>query len=236
MKPEIKDKTMNILVIEDEQKLASLIKQVLEDQSDKVDVAYDGSSGLKLGLSQDYDVIILDIILPGIGGLELCKSFKQKKPGTPVLMLTALGTTEDKVIGFESGADDYLLKPFEFAELIARLKALTRRTQNMSLPPNLIYEDANLQVDVSKKMAIRSGKKINLTAKEFLLLEYFIQNRGRVISRSELAEKIWNLKFDSGTNVVEVYINILRGKIDRDFEPKLVHTRVGFGYIFGADV
>lgn len=235
MNAEIKEKTMNILVIEDEQKLASLIKQVLEDQSDKVDVAYDGPSGKEMGLTHDYDVIILDIILPGISGLDLCKSFKEKKPGIPILMLTALGTTEDKVIGFESGADDYLLKPFEFAELIARLKALTRRSQNANLPPNLIYEDANLQVDVSKKIAIRSGKKINLTAKEFLLLEYFMKNKGRVISRSELAEKIWNLKFDSGTNVVEVYINILRGKIDRDFEPKLVHTRVGFGYIFGAD-
>ncbi len=235
-KTDVQEKIMKVLVIEDEQKLASLIKKVLEDQSNTVDVVYDGSNAEKLLLGNDYDVIILDIILPGTNGLELCKMFKEKKPATPVLMLTALGTTEDKVIGFEAGADDYLLKPFEFAELIARLKALTRRSLTASTPASVIYEDANLQVDTAKKIAIRSGKKINLTAKEFQLLEYFLRNKGRVISRAELAEKIWNLKFDSGTNVVEVYINILRGKIDRDFEPKLLHTRVGFGYIFGSDV
>lgn len=226
---------MNILVIEDEEKLASLIRKVLEDQSNKVDVAHDGITGEKFALRNDYDVVVLDLIIPGIAGLDLCKRMKQKKPFMPVLMLTALGTTEDKVIGFESGADDYLLKPFEFAELIARLKALTRRAQAPA-PSGPVYEDANLTVDANKKIAIRSGKKIHLTAREFLLLEYFLKNRGRVIPRAELAEKIWGLKFDSGTNVVEVYINILRGKIDRDFEPKLVHTRVGLGYIFGADV
>ncbi len=227
---------MKILVVEDEQKLASLMKKVLEDQSNYVDVAYDGMIAEKLALKRDYDVIILDIIIPGINGLDLCKIIKQKKPNTPVLMLTALGTTEDKVTGFESGADDYLLKPFEFAELTARLKALTRRAQSSMVTQNNIYEYANLQLDTSKKIAIRDGKKINLTAKEFLLLEYFMTNIGRVIARAELAEKIWDLKFDSGTNVVEVYINILRGKIDRDFEPKLLHTRVGLGYVFGTDV
>lgn len=226
---------MNVLVIEDEEKLATLIKKVLEDQSNAVDVAFDSSEGETLALSKDYDVVVLDLILPGVGGLELCKKIKQQKAYMPVLMLTALGTTEDKVNGFEAGADDYLLKPFEFAELMARLKALKRRA-SAPAPNGTVYEDVNLQVDTNKKIAVRSGKKIHLTAREFLLLEYFLKNRGRVIPRAELAEKIWGLKFDSGTNVVEVYINILRGKIDRDFEPRLLHTRVGFGYIFGADV
>ncbi len=226
---------MNILVIEDEEKLASLIKKVLEDQSNSVDVAHDSTGGEALAFGNDYDAVVLDLIIPGIGGLELCRRIKEKKAYMPVLMLTALGTTEDKVIGFEAGADDYLLKPFEFAELIARLKALQRRAHSPA-PQAPMYEDANLQVDTNKKIAIRSGKKIHLTAREFLLLEYFLKNRGRVIPRAELAEKIWGLKFDSGTNVVEVYINILRGKIDRDYEPKLVHTRVGLGYIFGSDV
>lgn len=145
-------------------------------------------------------------------------------------MLTALGTT-DKVSGFEAGADDYLLKPFEFAELVMRIKALTCRSKRAAFASSSMLEFADLKLDLDKKVAIRSGIVINLTAKEFLLLEYFIRNRERVISRPELAEKIWDVTFDTGTNVVEVYINILRKKIDRDFEPKLLHTRIGMGYI-----
>lgn len=226
---------MKILVIEDEQKVASFIKRGLEELSHQVDLAYDGLMGEKLVRTRTYDVILLDIIIPVINGIELCKKIKQIKPNVPVLMLTALGTTEDKVSGFESGADDYLLKPFEFAELVARIKALTRRVSVSPTENSSVLQFEDLQLDTSKKVALRSGKAINLTAKEFLLLLYFMRNPGRVISRPELAEKIWDVTFDTGTNVVEVYINILRKKIDRDFEFKLLHTRIGLGYILSKE-
>lgn len=222
---------MKILVIEDEQKVASFIKRGLEELSYEVEVAYDGFTGERLALVRPYDVILLDIIIPAVNGIELCKVIKQKRPDMPVLMLTALGTTEDKVTGFEAGADDYLLKPFEFAELVARIKALSRRSKAAGTSGNTLLKLADLQLNIDKKIAVRSGKEINLTAKEFLLLEYFMRNKGRVISRAELAEKVWDVTFDTGTNVVEVYINILRKKIDREFEPKLLHTRIGLGYI-----
>ena len=222
---------MKILVIEDEPKVASFIKRGLEELFFQVDVAYDGFLGEKLATTRDYDVILLDIVIPVKNGIDVCKQVKTIKPDVPVLMLTALGTTDDKVSGFEAGADDYLLKPFEFAELVARIRALTRRGKNARAGNSHMLEFADLQLDLDKKVAIRSGTVINLTAKEFLLLEYFIRNRERVISRPELAEKIWDVTFDTGTNVVEVYINILRKKIDRDFHPKLLHTRIGLGYI-----
>jgi two-component system, OmpR family, copper resistance phosphate regulon response regulator CusR len=226
---------MKVLVIEDEPKVASFIKRGLEELSFHIDIAFDGLIGEKLGLTRKYDVIVLDIIIPGKNGIELCRKLKSVKPEVPVLMLTALGTTEDKVTGFEAGADDYLLKPFEFAELVARIKALTRRSKVAPLSNSHTLEFADLKLDLDKKVAIRGGSIINLTAKEFLLLEYFIRNRERVISRPELAEKIWDVTFDTGTNVVEVYINILRKKIDRDFHPKLLHTRIGLGYILSEE-
>lgn len=222
---------MRILVIEDEPKVASFIKRGLEELSYSVEIAYDGFIGEKLALTRTYDVILLDIIIPVKNGIDLCRVIKSSTPDVPVLMLTALGTTDDKVSGFEAGADDYLLKPFEFAELVARIRALTRRVKKGAAPGSHVLEYANLKLDLDKKVAIRSGTVINLTAKEFLLLEYFIRHRERVISRPELAEKIWDVTFDTGTNVVEVYINILRKKIDRDFESKLLHTRIGLGYI-----
>ena len=227
---------MKVLIVEDEQKLCTLIKNVLEENSYEVDVAYDGQIGEKLALRNNYDIIILDIIIPGINGLELCKIIKHNKPSTPILMLTALGTTEDKVTGLESGADDYLLKPFEFAELIARMRALVRRSGTSMMAQNTLLQYEDLKLDVNKKVAIREGKEISLTAKEFQLLEYFIHNKGRVISRSELASKIWDVRFDTGTNVVEVYLNILRKKIDKDFDNKLLHTRKGLGYILQKEV
>ena len=220
-----------ILVIEDEPKVASFIKRGLEELSFQVDVAYDGFAGEKLAATRTYDVILLDIIIPLKNGIELCKEIKSRKPDVPVLMLTALGTTGDKVSGFEAGADDYLLKPFEFAELIVRIKALTRRAKFSGGSRSNVLEFSDLKLDLDKKVAIRSGTVINLTAKEFLLLEYFLRHPERVISRPELAEKIWDVTFDTGTNVVEVYINILRKKIDRDFGKKLLHTRIGMGYI-----
>ena len=222
---------MKILLVEDEQQVSNFIKQGLEEQSFEVDVAYDGHIGKRLALNGDYNVIILDIIIPGINGFDLCKIIKENMPEIPVMMLTTLGMTEDKVAGFGAGADDYLLKPFEFVELIARLKALGRRSRQdrQSQAAVLRYED--LQLDTEKKLAIRSGRPIKLSAKEFALLEYFLKNKERVIAKPELAEKVWDLKFDPGTNVVEVYINMLRNKIDRDFEPKLLQTRIGLGYV-----
>lgn len=226
---------MKVLLIEDELQVSNFIKQGLEEQSFEVEVAFDGDIGKRLALNTDYNVIILDLIIPGINGFELCKIIKANRPEVPILILTTLGMTEDKVNGFAAGADDYLLKPFEFVELIARLNALARRkgSENIRHGGVLRYED--LQLDIEKKVAIRSGKSIKLSAKEFSLLEYFLTNKGRVISKTELAEKVWDLKFDPGTNVVEVYINMLRNKIDRDFEPKLLQTRIGLGYVLVHD-
>jgi two-component system copper resistance phosphate regulon response regulator CusR len=227
---------MKVLVIEDEQQVSSFIRQGLEEQSFEVDIAYDGHIGERLALSRHYDVILLDIVIPGINGFDLCKILKKEKPGTPVMILTTLVTTADKVTGFNSGADDYLLKPFEFEELTARLKALARRSTSPSTTYAHILRYEDLKLDTEKKVAFRHDKTIKLSAKEFILLEYFMQHSDRVISRAELAEKIWNIKFETGTNVVEVYINMLRNKIDRDYIPKLLHTRIGLGYVLSKDV
>jgi two-component system copper resistance phosphate regulon response regulator CusR len=222
--------TMTILVVEDEQKLCASIKKILEDTGYIVDIAYDGQIAEKLALKREYDVVILDIIIPLINGLELCRSIKRRKPATSIIMLSALGTTDDKVTGLEAGADDYLLKPFEFAELIARIRAVARRS-NMSAGPNVTIQFEDLQLDNGKKVAVRGDKEISLTAKEFQLLEYLIQNQGRLIPRNELATKIWDIRSEKSSNVVEVYMNILRKKIDREFDQKLIHNRKGLGYI-----
>lgn len=224
---------MNILVIEDEQKVASFLKNGLEEQGYSVDLAYDGYTGEKLAFNNSYQLVLLDVIIPVTNGIDLCKKIKTAKPELPILMLTALGTTDDKIAGFDSGADDYLVKPFEFKELTARIKALTKRSQtqlpNNSIPNILRVGD--LELDLDKKVAIRGGKTIPLTAKEFSLLEYLMYNKGKVVSRPSIAEHVWDVTFDTGTNVVEVYVNILRKKIDRDFEHKLIHTRIGLGYV-----
>lgn len=228
---------MNILVIEDEKKVAAFLKHGLEEQGYRVDVAYDAASGEKLALSNSYHILLLDVILPGMNGLALCKRLKEQQPDIPILMLTALGTTDDKVIGFDAGADDYLVKPFEFKELLARIKALTKRAGfKQDSSKDEILTVADLQLNIGKKVAIRGGKTISLTAKEFGLLDYLMRNEGRVLSRPEIAEKVWGLNFDTGTNVVEVYMNILRKKIDRDFSTKLIHTRIGLGYVMQEEV
>lgn len=224
---------MNILVIEDEQKVAAFLKSGLEEQGYHVDLAYDGYTGEKLMISKDYQLILLDVIIPHANGIQLCKKIKEIKPAIPILMLTALGTTDDKLAGFEAGADDYLVKPFEFKELLARIKALTKRIHGVSNPnqSTTLLTVADLQLDLDKKVAIRGNRNISLTAKEFALLEYLMRNKGRVVSRADIAEKVWEVTFDTGTNVVEVYVNILRKKIDKDFSKKLIHTRIGMGYI-----
>lgn len=226
---------MTILVIEDEVKFATLIKSGLEQHGHSVDVAYDGFIAENLAKQREYDVVLIDVIIPLVNGIDLCSKIKQVKPQVPVLMLTALGTTSDKARGFEAGADDYLVKPFEFEELLMRIKALTKRNSLGNTSSKGVLRIDDLKLDLYRKTAERDGKKIHLTAKEFELLEFFMRNEGRVLSRAEIAENVWELTFDTGTNIVEVYINLLRRKIDRDFGQKLIHTRVGLGYIMCVD-
>ncbi|GAB4041214.1 response regulator [Spirosoma endophyticum] len=221
---------MKILIIEDEVKTIQSIKQGLEEHQWEVDVAYDGTMGFELATRSAYALIISDIILPGMNGLVLCRKLREANVATPILMLTALGTTDDKIVGLDAGADDYLVKPFEFRELMARVRALTRRNTGMAQTANLL-KIADLELDPDAKKVVRAGKEIALTAKEFQLLEYFLRHQGRVISKVELAERLWDLTFDTGTNIIEVYINFLRKKIDKDFEPKLLHTQIGMGYV-----
>ena len=223
---------LKILVVEDEPKVASFIKKGLEENYYKADLAYDGIMAEKMALQNNYILYILDIIIPFVNGLELCKKFKKFKPAVPVILLTALGTTEDKLEGFDAGADDYLVKPFEFRELLARIKVLLKRSSLVLDTVNrLVVED--LELDLDKKVAIRQGIVIKLTAKEFQLLQYFMRNRNRVLSRNDIAENVWDINYETDTNVVDVYVNFLRKKIDKDFENKLIHTRIGLGYSFG---
>ncbi|MDD3052415.1 MAG: response regulator transcription factor [Candidatus Cloacimonetes bacterium] len=225
---------MKILIVEDEHKVASFLKKGLEENQYEADVAYDGKTAEKIASQNNYDLFLIDIVIPFINGLDLCKIFKQMNPNVPVLMLTALGTTEDKLLGFDAGADDYLVKPFEFRELLARVKVLLKTAGASCNPANRIVV-ADLELDLDKKIARRGGMTFELTAKEFLLLEYFLRNAGRVLSRNDIAEKVWDVNFDFGTNVVDVYVNFLRKKIDKGFDKKLIHTRIGLGYIFKED-
>lgn len=225
----INSQRMRILLVEDEPKVASFIKKGLEEQAYEVDQAYDGFYGKKLALDNDYDLIILDVILPKMNGMEVCREIRQVKPSVGILMLTALGSTDDKILGLDSGADDYLVKPFVFQELLARIRALTRRAYDA--PANEILRLADLELNLTKKTVARSGTPINLTAREFALLHYLMRNRERVVSRVDIIEQVWETSFDTGSNVIDVYINFLRKKIDKDFSPKLIHTLVGMGYV-----
>ena len=223
---------MKILIVEDEPKVASFIKKGLEENNYEAEVAYDGIFAEKLVKSNKYDLFILDIIIPGISGIELCKKLNITYPNIPVMMLTALGTTDDKISGFDAGANDYLVKPFEFRELLARVKVLLKKPDfSQEKTSSLVVGD--LVLDLERKVVRRENTYIDLTAKEFSLLEYFMRNNGRVLSRIDIAEKVWDIKFDFGTNVVDVYVNFLRKKIDKGYEKKMIHTRVGFGYVFG---
>jgi DNA-binding response OmpR family regulator len=224
---------MEILVVEDEQRVAYLIQKGLEEQNYKVDLAHDGLAGKKMALSKNYDLVITDILLPKVNGIELCRQLRKTKPEIPIIMLTALGTTDDKVEGFDAGADDYLVKPFDFRELHARIRALLKRNKGNEEKENvfaLFYAD--LEMNLQTKTVKRSGKEIELTPKEFKLLEYMMKNPERVLSRTEIAEKVWETYFDTGTNFIDVYINYLRKKIDKDYPVKLIHTRSGMGFIF----
>jgi len=223
---------MKILIVEDEPKVASFLKKGLEESNYEAEIAYDGLSAYKLASQYHYDLFILDVIIPGLKGFDLCKKLKDFNKDIPVLMLTALGTTDDKLFGFDAGADDYMIKPFEFRELLARIRVLLKINFKISDQSNkLVYND--LELDLNRKTVKRGGTQMELTAKEFSLLDFFMRNSGRVLSRNDIAEKVWDVSFDSGTNVVDVYVNFLRKKIDKGFEKKLIHTKVGFGYIFG---
>lgn len=221
---------IKILLVEDEKKIATALKTGMEEQGYYVLVAYDGAIGEKLFNNYDFDLVILDINLPDINGYTLSRMIRQKNRDMPILMLTALGTVEDKVEGFEAGADDYLVKPFAFKELLARIKSLLRRTVS-GLPTGHILRIADLEINLDNKEVLRSGNKISLTAKEFQLLEYLIRNKNKVVSRADIAGKVWDIGFDTGTNVIDVYINFLRKKIDKDYPAKLIHTQIGMGYI-----
>ncbi|MEZ5082087.1 MAG: response regulator transcription factor [Bacteroidales bacterium] len=225
---------MKILVVEDEPKVASFIKQGLEEQGFEVDLAYDGMMGKKLADQNSYNIIILDVIIPYMNGIELCKHIRENDSNVPILMLTALGATENKLDGFDAGADDYLVKPFEFKELLARISSLTKRSMGIVRTAHKL-KVADLELDLDKKVAKRGGGPIELTSKEFNLLEFLMKNRGRVLSRATIAEHVWEITFDTGTNVVDVYINILRKKIDREPNKKLIHTRVGLGYMLSEE-
>lgn len=222
---------MKLLVVEDEAKTLQAIQQGLEESQFEVDIAYDGLIARRLALKNNYAAIITDLVLPGLNGYELCRQLRAEGLTTPILMLTALGESEDKILGFDAGADQYLTKPFQFAELLARVRALTKRgTQVAMTAQTLRY--GGIEINLDAKTVTRDGQPIELTAREFALLEFLMRNQGRVLSKPEIAEHVWDLNFDTGTNVVEVYINYLRKKIDRDFPKKLIHTQFGMGYMF----
>jgi DNA-binding response OmpR family regulator len=223
---------MRLLVIEDNPKMASLIKKGLTEQGYAVDVAYTGHDGEFMAAGASYDAVILDLMLPDEDGLIVCRNLRRRGVHTPILMLTALSTTQDKVTGLDAGADDYLTKPFEFDELIARLRALLRRGQAQESSV-LKFED--IEADLLKRTVARAGQKIKLTTKEFALLEYFLRNANRVLSRTSIGEHVWDMNFEPDSNVIDVYVSMLRRRIDKGFDRKLLHTVIGAGYILSAD-
>lgn len=218
-----------ILVVEDEIKVATFIKKGLQTQSFDVEIASDGKEAKTLFSQGNFDLVILDIGLPDMSGLDVCTYIREHN-NIPILMLTAMGTMADKLTGFEVGTDDYMVKPFDFMELLVRIKALLKRSQETQ-PVVEKLQVADLELDLEEKVARRGGKVIDLTAREFNLLEYLMRNRGRVLSKVDIAEKVWDINFDTGTNFIEVYINYLRNKIDKGYPTRLIHTVVGMGYM-----
>ncbi len=219
---------MRLLVVEDEKKVASFVKRGLTEEGYAVDVAYDGEAGLEMVLDRVHDLIVLDISLPKKDGMRVLQELRQAKVNTPVLLLTVRANIEDKVLGLDAGADDYLTKPFAFQELVARIRALLRRHAEAELP---VLRVADLTLDPARRAVYRSGEKIELTPREFSLLDYFMRHCGRVVTRTMIAEHVWDYSFDTATNVIDVYVNYLRKKIDTDREPKLLHTVRGVGYV-----
>lgn len=223
---------MRILVVEDEVKVAAFVRQALEEEGHAVDVAHDGDAGVNLALSCDYDLLVLDWLLPGRDGKAVCLAVRQAKRSVPILMLTARDAVEDRIAGLDGGADDYLTKPFALGEMLARVRALLRRGMGGAAP---VLRVGNLTLDPATRRVRRGTADIALSAREYSLLDYLMRAAGRTLSRSLIAEHVWDWDFDGGTNVVDVYINYLRKKIDRGREPKLIHTVRGVGYCLKAD-
>ena len=217
---------MRILIIEDEQKMAEILKRGLEEENFTVEIANDGDTGLTIGKEQKFDVILLDVTLPGMDGFDVAKELRAANIKTPILMLTARDSTEMKVRGLDSGADDYITKPFAFAELLARIRAQVRRSEDITK-----LQIGDLHLDLIHRKVTRGGEEVQLTGKEFNLLEYFMQHPDEILSRETLSEKVWNETFDALTNVIDVYINYLRNKVDRNRETKLIQTIRGVGYM-----
>lgn len=222
---------IKILVIEDEKRVADLLKIGLEENSYQVLVAYDGEMGWRLFQSNDFQLIISDIILPKLNGFELCQKIRKADEEIPILMLTALGTADDKLEGFDVGADDYMVKPFDFRELLARVRVLLKRRAVAKVDVVKEISYADLYINLERQEVTRNGEPIKLSPKEYNLLVYLVENAERVVSRVEIAEKVWNTHFDTGTNFIDVYINYLRKKMDKNFEVKLIHTKPGVGFI-----
>ena len=220
---------INILIVEDEQRLADILKKQLEESGFNAEIAYDGYVGKQLVERNKYNLIILDINLPLINGYDLCKEIRKTNSNIPIIMLTAFGTPDNKIAGFNVGADDYIVKPFDFRELLARVNVFIRRSDSNVLNPEKIGI-ADLEMDMNTKTVTRARKKIDLTAKESLLLETFLKNKDKLLTREFIIEQVWGIEFDPNTNIIDVYINYLRKKIDKDFEPKIIHTKFGFGF------
>ncbi|MBK6345550.1 MAG: response regulator transcription factor [Bacteroidales bacterium] len=219
---------IKLLIIEDEQRLAAILKKQFEDACFQVDIASDGYAGRQMTESNDYNLIILDVNLPLINGFDLCREIRKSDLNVPIIMLTALGSSDNKLTGFTAGADDYVVKPFDFRELLARVNVFLRRSDVVVSNDKLSIAD--LELDLKTKTVTRSQKKIDLTAKEFLLLETFLKHKEQLLTRDYIIEQVWGIDFDPGTNVIDVYVNYLRKKVDKDFEPRLIHTKFGYGF------
>ena len=222
---------MYILVVEDERRLAQVVRKVLEEEGHTVDVAHDGEEGLAMAMDGSHDVVVLDVLLPGIDGFEVCRSLRASRVDTPVLLLTALDAVEDRVRGLDAGADDYLPKPFAFQELLARLRALGRRRVQAREPDQL--QTADLMLDLRRRRAVRDGRTIDLSPKEFALLEFLMRNQGRVVTRTQILDHVWGYDYSPDSNLVDVYVTYLRRKIDRGHGQKLIRTVRGAGYAVG---
>lgn len=224
---------MNVLIVEDDIELTQFIQKGLQSEGITVAVAFDGVIGKSMVNENKFDVVVLDVNLPGLNGYDLCRFIKQNWPAVPVIMLTALGSLDNKVLGFEAGADDYLSKPFAFKELMFRLRALARRHPSRAPRPKRL-QLLDLEVETDSHRVWRAGERVDLTAREYALLEYFMLNQGKVINRVDLLENVWDVHFNTNTNVVDVYVNYLRRKIDKA-EPRLLHTVFGVGYLLGPE-
>ena len=222
---------MKILVVEDEKKVSAFIKQGLEESGYEVQAAFNGEEGLKFASSNEYDIILMDVIMPKMNGFDVVKTLRNElKIHTHVIMLSALDQNDNIIEGLDSGADDYLTKPFKFGELLARIRAVSRRKNNVNNTSQNILKVSDIEINLDSKIVTRQKKEITLTAKEFTLLEFFMKNKNNVLNRVEILENVWGINFDAGTNVVDVYVNYLRKKIDKDFDVKLIQTVVGMGY------